>query len=219
MSAVIELAGVDVLIAGACVLRAIDLQVRAGERVALCGPNGAGKSTLLDVVVGVRRPDRGSARVLGRAPPARALGFVPQDAGASLLPWLSVRQNLAVPLRIRGRGAHERDRAVELAAALVDPEATIDLDAAPDALSGGQRQRVALMRALAGRPAVLVWDEPFSAIDARARAQVRALLRELCRPGGLSLLIATHDAADVRELEARVVELDSRTLLGGVGRS
>ncbi len=208
MTAVVELSGVCVEIDGARILDRIELVVREGERVALSGPNGAGKSTLLDVVVGLRRPQRGCVRVLGRTPPDRAIGFVPQDAGASLLPWLSARENVALPLRIAGVRAPERTAAIERARRRVDPGSTIDLDAPPDALSGGQRQRVAMMRALVGEPALLVCDEPFSAADAAAREAARATLRELCEANGRALIIATHDQDDVRELATRVVHLE-----------
>lgn len=208
MTAVVELSGVCVEIDGARILDRIELVVREGERVALSGPNGAGKSTLLDVVVGLRRPQRGCVRVLGRTPPDRAIGFVPQDAGASLLPWLSARENVALPLRIAGVRAPERTAAIERARRRVDPGSTIALDAPPDALSGGQRQRVAMMRALVGEPALLVFDEPFSAADAAAREAARATLRELCEASGRALIIATHDQDDVRELATRVVHLE-----------
>jgi NitT/TauT family transport system ATP-binding protein len=207
MSDVIELSGVCVSIDGARILDRVELVVRAGERVAVCGPNGGGKSTLLDVVVGLRRPDGGRVRVLGRTPPDRGIGFVPQDASASLLPWLSARENVALPLRIAGARARERAASIELARRRVDPASTIDLDVRPNALSGGQRQRVAMMRALVGEPAILVCDEPFSAADAASRESMRVMLRELCEASGRALIIATHDADDVRELATRVVHL------------
>lgn len=215
MRPVIEAEGVSVRFGDRVVLDDVDLRVHAGERVALLGPNGAGKSTLLDVVLGVLRPERGAVRLLGARPPSRAVGFVPQDAGASLLPWLSVEGNVALPLRIGRRTAAERARAVAEVRERVDPERTIELGARSDALSGGEKQRVALMRALAGSPPLLVCDEPFSAIDAPSRSSLREVLRTICEDEGTAVLIATHDADDVRELGARVVRLDRRSRLGG----
>lgn len=203
MSAVVELDDVAVHIGKACILDRISLRVREGERVAIVGPNGAGKSTLVDVLLGVRRPSRGLVRVLARTPPCPDVGFIPQDPGASLLPWLDVRENVALPLRIRR--LRDRTRAVDEIARAVDPERTIALDARPSTLSGGQRQRVALMRALAGDPPLVVCDEPFSAIDEASRLHLRSLLAARCP----TLVFVTHDRDDVRDLATRVVHLAS----------
>lgn len=186
----------------------VSLTLTAGERVAILGRNGAGKSTLLDVAAGVRAPDSGEARVLGMRPPAPGIGFVPQDPGASLLPWLSVRQNIQLPLRLAGASPREQARALAAVAAEVDPGARIGLDAPPDTLSGGETQSVAWMRALIARPALILADEPFSALDDAARTRLGLLIARL----DTALVLVTHDPAEAAHLADRTLLLAGGTL-------
>lgn len=204
MAPLVELRDVGVTLGGRDVLRGVTLTVEESERVAIMGANGAGKSTLLDVVLGLR-PCRGVVRVLGARPPHPRIGFVPQDPGASLLPWFDVRRNVLLPLEVRGEPT---EGALEAVLAALDPAGRIDPRASPAALSGGQRQLVALLRALVGRPRLLVCDEPFSALDAPARAQLSAALLAACSgPGAPALVLVTHDAASALALASRVVVL------------
>ncbi len=196
---------------GRPIIDGVSLRVARGDRVAVLGGNGAGKSTLLDAVLGLLRPSRGTVRVLGHAPPSRAVGFVPQDPGASLLPWFDVRTNVLLPLRIRHASRTARVRAFDHVRRQVDPEGHIDPRARPHQLSGGEQQLVALMRALVGAPRVLVCDEPLSAIDAASRPRLRRTLRAVCdAPGGPALLFVSHDARDVSGLAQRVHVLSGR---------
>ena len=174
----VELANVAVTLGDRCVLRDMSLRVAEGERVALVGANGVGKSTLLDVVLGLRAVDAGTVTVHGAPPPASDVGFVPQDPGASLLPWYTVRENIVLPLRVRSASEPARERALQEVCQRFDPNASLDLDARPDNLSGGQRQLTAFLRALVARPRLLLCDEPFSALDTDARARVRETLRQ-----------------------------------------
>lgn len=207
----LEIDGVDVFIGGRAILRRVSLRVERGERVALVGPNGIGKSTLLRVVLGLRAPDAGRVRVLGGDPPARDVGFVPQDPGPSLLPWLSVRDNVLLPLRIRNAGAAETERALASVRELLDPHSEIDLAAHPPGLSGGERQLVTLMRGLSSSPRLLLCDEPFSAMDAPARARLRESLRRMSEAeDGPALLFTTHDLDDMIDLATRVVVIEGR---------
>jgi molybdate transport system ATP-binding protein len=180
----------------------LDVELAVGrETVALVGPSGAGKTTVLGAVAGVRRPDCGrialgdrvwfdSAAHVNLRPEARSVGLVPQEY--ALFPHLSVRANVAFG------GRHRVDE-------LLDRLGIAPLAGArPDSLSGGERQRVALARALARDPAVLLLDEPLSALDAHTRAQVREELRGLLRELALPTLLVTHDFGDAAALSDRI---------------
>jgi len=180
-----------------------------GETVAVLGPNGAGKSTLVDVLAGVVAPDRGGVTLDGDvlAPGGsrrRTIGVMFQ--GLRLLPHLSVVENVAFPLRARGvRAGDARSRARRM----LDRVGASDLAGSkPRALSGGEAQRVALARALIGEPALLVLDEPLSALDVSARTELRELLRrELAAFAGTGVLIS-HDPVDAMTLADRIVILE-----------
>jgi molybdate transport system ATP-binding protein len=192
---------------------AVDLEVGAGEVLAVLGPNGAGKSTLARVLAGLLQPDTGRVRVDGdgwNEPgvhlPAhrRSLGMVFQDA--LLFPHLTVAENVAFGLRSRGVGTAERTAAAE---AWLDRVGLAGLGGRrPAELSGGQAQRVALARALVGDPALLLLDEPLSALDARTRLTVRAELRRHLTDFSGSTVLITHDPVDAMALADRVVVLE-----------
>ncbi|GIF43903.1 ABC transporter ATP-binding protein [Actinoplanes xinjiangensis] len=198
------------------VLDAVDLAVSAGERLGIVGGSGAGKSTLLRLLLAVEAPDTGEVRFRGRpVRPARPgrLGwfrrevqFVAQDPYASLSPRMTVRDIIGEPLHCL-RVPGDRPRRIDelLRAVRLDPALASRL---PSALSGGQRQRVALARALAPRPAVLVADEPISALDAPVRVAILDLLREVTVAEGSALVLVAHDLAAVRRACTRVMVLD-----------
>lgn len=186
-----------------------ELRLRPGERLALLGKSGTGKSTLLELLALALRPDenevftfapRGvphdvvlSWRSHGRGLDklrARNIGYVPQTGG--LLPFLSVRNNISLPMRINGRV--DRKRVTELAERL---EIADQLRKRPHQLSVGQRQRAAIARALVHRPAVLLADEPTGAVDPEMAKDVLSLLFEEARASGAAVVIATHDHAEV----------------------
>lgn len=193
------------------VLAGVSLALSPCERLGIVGPNGAGKSTLLEVMVGALRADHGEVRILTARPPSAHLGFVPQNPGSSLLPWYAVRDNVTLPLRVRGVPRRARDRAFDEVRARVDPRGRIDPSARPQTLSGGQQQLVALMRALVGAPRLLVCDEPFSALDESTREHVRHVLRSVCGGDeGAGLVLVTHEAADLDALVDRVERMDGR---------
>ncbi|MGF7237274.1 MAG: ABC transporter ATP-binding protein [Frankia sp.] len=193
-------------------LRGTSLRVGSGEWVAVVGPSGCGKSTLLHLLGGLDRPDSGSVRlgsdeVTTLRPAARAVlrrgrvGFVFQ--AYNLVPHLDVAANVELPLRVAGAGRRAaRARAAEVLEALD----LLDLRAArPAALSGGQQQRVAVARALAGRPDLLLADEPTGALDSSAARLVVDLLRAQ-NTQGQSIVMVTHDYAVAAEAD-RVVFL------------
>ena len=182
-------------------LRGIDLDVPAGEFLALIGPSGSGKSTFLNLVGGLDRPSSGELWVAGvelSASRERALtehrrrrvGFVFQSF--NLLPLLTALENVALPLMFVG--VPERER-LERARLLLEQVGLADrLAHLPSQLSGGEQQRVAIARALVGRPSIILADEPTGNIDTATGAEIMALLRRLNREQGVTLLLVTHDA-------------------------
>jgi iron(III) transport system ATP-binding protein len=192
------------------VLRGIDLDVEPGSLVAVLGPSGCGKTTLLRLVAGFDRPDSGSIELDGTLisgpgvhvhPERRRIGVVPQEG--AVFPHLSVAANVAFGLARKGR--------TERVEEMLDLVGMSGLGSRmPHELSGGQLQRVALARALAPRPALVLLDEPFAALDTSLRASVRAQVREaLCAVGATAVLV-THD-----QEEALSVADDVAILAGG----
>jgi iron(III) transport system ATP-binding protein len=199
------------------VLRGVDLEVPEGSFVALLGPSGCGKTTLLRVVAGFERLDGGTVEIAGapasgpglhRPPERRGVGVVPQEG--ALFPHLSVRDNVAFGL---ARGARPGTRADELLELVGLPGLGNRM---PHELSGGQQQRVAVARALAPEPCLILLDEPFSALDAGLRAQVRAEVKASLALAGATALLVTHDqqeALSVADLVA--VMRDGRVVQAG----
>jgi NitT/TauT family transport system ATP-binding protein len=190
------------------VLDGIALRVGAGEIVVVVGPSGCGKSTLLSIVGGLLRPVAGSVAIAG-AVPADTLNpftFVFQDF--ALLPWRSVEGNVALPLEHHALGAAERRARV--AEALRRTGLTEFRTAFPKQLSGGMRQRVGIARALVVRPAVLLMDEPLSALDAQTRELLLDdfLVRWLDRR--VAVLYVTHNLDEALRLADRIVVLSRR---------
>lgn len=187
----------------------VDLAVALGEFVTLLGPSGCGKTTTLNLIAGFLAPDSGFIALNGRLvqdlPPfKRDLGMVFQDY--ALFPHMSVADNVAFGLKMRGVSREETATRVAEALSLVKLDG---FDARrPNQLSGGQRQRVALARALVIRPAMLLLDEPLSNLDATLRAQMRIELRRLHRELGITTVFVTHDQAEAMALSTRVAVFD-----------
>jgi putative ABC transport system ATP-binding protein len=195
-------------------LRGVSFTVGSGQLVALRGRSGSGKTTLLNVVGGLDRPDGGRVRVAGQDVTAMSehermamrrtsVAFVFQSFG--LIPILSAAENVGVPLRIAGVAPKEREQRVRL---MLDIVGLSDhARQRPGELSGGQQQRVAIARALAGRPQVLLADEPTGQLDSETGKQIMRLLRTVVQSEGVTALVATHDpnlisiADSVLELE------------------
>ena len=182
----------------------VDLDVKAGEAVAIVGESGSGKSTLLRIVAGLERPTSGSVTLAGDGGPQ----MVFQDAGSSLTPWLSVGETLGERLRpLKLSRNVVRDRVTEaLAAVDLPPEVA---KARPGELSGGQRQRVGLARATMIPPSVLLCDEPTSALDASLAKSVLALIRDLRARIGMTVLFVTHDLAVARLMGDRIAVMQA----------
>ena len=183
----------------------VSLAIASGSLTALLGPSGSGKSTLLRVIAGLEQPDEGEVHILGeqatRQPPQqRGVGFVFQHYAA--FKHMTVRENVAFGLRIRRRPRREIRARVDELLKLVQIQGLADRY--PAQLSGGQRQRMALARALAVEPKVLLLDEPFGALDARVRAELRGWLRRLHDEMHVTTVFVTHDQEEAMEVADRI---------------
>jgi putative ABC transport system ATP-binding protein len=194
-------------------LRGVSFELQAGRLVALRGRSGSGKTTLLNIIGGLDRPTSGTVLVAGREVTAmtereqmmlrrEVIAFIFQSFG--LIPMLSAAENVGIPLRISGTGTREREERVALMLGIVG----LAEHAAqrPGELSGGQQQRVAIARALAGRPRLLIADEPTGQLDSDTGRQIMRLLRTVVRSEGITALVATHDTALIDVADA-VLEL------------
>jgi len=188
------------------VIAGLDLEIPAGQFVALLGPSGSGKTTLLRLVAGLEQPTRGEVRVPDAA--SRNRGYVFQEA--HLMPWRSVFANVALPLEILGRTRKEIREQVEAALALVGLESARDL--LPHALSGGMRMRVSVARALVSKPGLLLLDEPFSALDETTRFRLATELRRIWLAAGMTVVFVTHSLAEAVFVADRAVVFSQRPL-------
>jgi sulfate transport system ATP-binding protein len=184
----------------------VSVEVATGSLTALLGPSGSGKSTLLRIIAGLETPDEGSVfidekNVTGRRPQDRGVGFVFQHYAA--FKHMTVYDNIAFGLKIRKRPKAEIAERVNQLLKLVQLEGLSKRY--PAQLSGGQRQRMGLARALAIDPAVLLLDEPFGALDARVRRELRSGLREIHDATGLTTVFVTHDQDEAMDLADLVV--------------
>ena len=199
-------------------LRGVSLDVQPGEFVALLGPSGSGKTTLLRTLAGLETPDSGQVRLGGQdflalSPRARRVGMVFQHY--ALFRHMTVASNIAFGLEVRPR--RERPSKAEIADRVARLLALVQLEGLgnryPAQLSGGQRQRVALARALAIEPRLLLLDEPFGALDATVRKELRHHLRRIHDETGLTTLFVTHDQEEALDLADRVAVLREGRLL------
>src|SRR5215207_5566464 len=184
----------------------VSVEIPSGSLTALLGPSGSGKSTLLRVVAGLERPDAGSVELDGRdatglPPQRRGVGFVFQHYAA--FKHMTVRENVAFGLKVRKRPRAEVKKRVDELLELVQIAGWADNY--PAQLSGGQRQRMALARALAVEPKVLLLDEPFGALDARVRKDLRAWLRRLHDEMHVTTIFVTHDQEEAMDIADQIV--------------
>ena len=192
---------------GRPVLQDLDLAIPAGQFVAIVGRSGSGKSTLLRLLGGLDRPSVGTILLDGS--PARTERVRVMFQEARLLPWARVVDNVAVGLAPGGSKAVRSEQAL---AALRDVGLGSRAGDWPTVLSGGQKQRVALARALAGRPGLLLLDEPLGALDALTRLEMQDLLAEAWRARGCTAVLVTHDVAEAVRLADRILLLEHGTV-------
>jgi sulfate/thiosulfate transport system ATP-binding protein len=206
--------GLSVRFGGVAALDTVSLQVAPGEFVALLGPSGSGKTSLLRAIAGLEVPTAGRIAIAGHdmtatPPQQRGIGFVFQQY--ALFRQMSVADNIAFGLTVRPRA--RRPGKAEIALRVAELLELVQLPGLgaryPGQLSGGQRQRVALARALAVEPQLLLLDEPFGALDARVRKDLRRWLRDVHTSMGLTSLFVTHDQEEALDLADRVVVLNA----------
>jgi putative ABC transport system ATP-binding protein len=199
-------------------LRDVSATIRQGQLTALIGRSGSGKTTLLNVIGGLDRPTSGTVMVAGQDVTAMSerdrmlfrrtsVAFIFQSFG--LIPILSAAENAGVPLRIAGAPVAEREQRVATMLNLVG--LADHARQRPNELSGGQQQRVAIARALAGRPKLLIADEPTGQLDSQTGRQIMRLLRTVVRSEGITALVATHDPVLI-ELADQTYRLDDGVL-------
>ena len=190
---------------GTTVIDGLDLTVEDGEMIALLGPSGCGKSTTLFAIAGLHRVDGGrilfgDRDVAGVSAQERNVGIVFQNY--ALYPHMTVAQNIAFPLRVRGESTAQMDGKVRAIAALVRIDEL--LDRKPAQLSGGQQQRVALARALVREPDVLLLDEPLANLDAKLRMEMRSEIRRVQSETGITAILVTHDQVEAMSMCDRI---------------
>jgi sulfate transport system ATP-binding protein len=210
----VEVKNVTKKFGGFTALDSVSLRVESGELIALLGPSGSGKTTLLRTIAGLEFPDPGAAQVLFYGEDVTSVPASERKAGFAfqhyaLFRHLSVFENIAFGLRVRPRATRPPEK--EIRARVEKLLQLIQLEPLakrfPGQLSGGQRQRVALARALAVEPKVLLLDEPFGALDAKVRKELRRWLRQLHDEIHITTLFVTHDQEEALEVADRVAIL------------
>ena len=206
--AILQLRDVKKSFDGVEVLKGISLCVRKGDFVTLLGSSGCGKTTLLRIIAGLTEPDGGQVLlegrdVLGQPPEKRDVNTIFQNY--ALFPHMTVYQNVAYALKIRGVGKPELDRRVREMLSLVQMEGSERKT--PAQLSGGQRQRIAIARALINEPKVLLLDEPLGALDLQLRRQMQYELKKLQKQLGTTFIYVTHDQEEAINMSDRIVLL------------
>ena len=204
--------------AGTFALSGVSFIVPQGSYAVLMGRSGSGKTSLLELLCGLRFPSSGAIWIGDReitnlTPGERGIGYVPQDG--ALFPTMTVRENIGFAPRIRGESGPDSCAAVEQLAERLGIAGV--LDRRPQHLSGGERQRVALARALAARPAVLVLDEPLSALDEELREDLARLLKEIQRDLKLTTLHVTHHRQEAAQLADHVLRLENGSIACDAG--
>jgi len=189
------------------ILDGVEFEVRRGAFVCIVGPSGTGKSTLLRCLSGLQTPTGGQIIFNGArvTEPPQGLALVFQDYSRSLMPWLTVLDNVTLPLRAGSLTRRQRDE--QGMAALQEVGLANAVSQYPWQLSGGMQQRVAIARALAYRPAAVLMDEPFASVDAQTRADLEDLMLSVRKHLGISVLLVTHDIDEAVYLSDQVCVL------------
>ena len=189
----------------------INFGIEKGRLIGLLGPSGSGKTTILRMIAGLENPDSGEIRIDGRvvnriAPSERGIGFVFQNY--ALFRYMTVYDNIAFGLKVRKESKKYIKERVREMIKLIGLEGLEKRY--PSQLSGGQRQRVAFARALAPNPQLLLLDEPFAAIDAKVRQELRSWLREMVEKLGITSIFVTHDQDEAIEVADEIIKQEKK---------
>lgn len=211
--ATLELRGLEKHYGGIHAVDGIDVAVADGEFLAILGPSGCGKSTIMRMIAGLEKPSAGDVLIGGKSvthlpPRARNVSMVFQSY--ALYPNMSVAQNIAFPLKVRGVPPAERTAKMAWAVGIMGIEYL--LQRRPARLSGGEKQKVALARALVRDPALFIFDEPLSSLDAQVRTMARSELRQLHDRTGVTTVYVTHDQLEALSMGDRIAILKSGKL-------
>lgn len=192
----------------------VSLDIHKGELIALVGPSGSGKTTLLKIIAGLENPTKGeiyinNKKVTNLSPKDRNIGFVFQHY--ALFKHMNVYENIAFPYKVQPKKNRLSEDAIKIRVKELAKLVQIEnlLDRYSHELSGGQRQRVALARALAVEPEILLLDEPFAALDAKLKLELRRWLRKLQQKNNITIILVTHDQEEALDLADRVLILNS----------
>ncbi len=192
------------------VLDNVSYEVRKGSFISIVGPSGVGKTTLLRLLTGLAQPTGGNISVSGQviSGPPKGLAVVLQDYTRSLMPWLNVERNVALPLKKSGLSKAEVKERVESSLVEVGLEGT--QKNYPWQMSGGMQQRASIARALAVRPSLLVMDEPFASVDAQTRFDLEDLVLKVREDFGITTIMVTHDIDEAVYLSDEIVVLNGK---------
>ncbi len=211
--AVLQISGVNKSFGAVEVLKDINLDVKSGEFIALVGPSGCGKSTLLAIIAGLEKASAGTITIGNRvvnsvAPKDRDIAMVFQSY--ALYPTMTVRENMMFGMEARGVPKDQREAALKRVSELLQIDQL--LKRKPGQLSGGQRQRVAMGRALVRDPALFLFDEPLSNLDAKLRVEMRGEIKKLHQTIGKTTVYVTHDQVEAMTLSSRIAVLNKGVL-------
>jgi NitT/TauT family transport system ATP-binding protein len=193
---------------GAVLYDGLDLDIPQGRFISVFGPNGCGKSTLINLISGLIPIDGGEILFDGRGVRDVTIGYVFQNYRDALFPWMSARDNIEYPLKVRGWATALRQARVDELVAQF--EVGFDLKRRPYELSGGQQQLVSILRALAPKPEVMFLDEPFSALDYEMTLFIRERLQTVFMQTGVTMLLVSHDLEEAVYLADHVLLLTKR---------
>lgn len=193
---------------GSALYTGLDLDIPQGRLISIFGPNGCGKSTLINLMAGLIPVDGGEILFDGRSVKDVTIGYVFQNYRDALFPWMSARDNIEYPLKVRGRPPPERKQRVD--ELVTQFEVGFDLKSRPSDLSGGQQQLVSILRALAPKPEVMFLDEPFSALDYEMTLFIRDKLQTVFAQTGVTMLLVSHDLEEAVYLADHVLLLSKR---------
>ncbi len=218
---VISLEHIDVQLGGTPILQNVSLSIDQGEFIVILGPNGAGKTTLIKLLLGLVKPSAGSVQVLGQAPQCglREIGYVPQRRTLDVEMALRARDLVGFGLDGHrwGIGLPSRRRKEKIDLAMKEVDALNLADAPVGQLSGGEQQRLLIAQALISNPRLLLLDEPLANLDLAHQQEVVALVSEVCRERGVTVLLVSHDINPLLQFTDRVIFIvNNHTAIGPV---